>query len=178
MKKLLSIPKVKRVLVSVAFVREDGVNVVETKLKRIAKVASFFVGIRNGITSIQAIRRLLALGVKLYAVDTGSRSTIFHPKVFLAKGKGLASAIIGSANMTFGGLNRNIEAGAILHLDLANKADVTFLNSTIKLFEDLPRRFPEHVFEIKNIAAAEALFNDGRLTDEDVIIAPSIATAV
>lgn len=178
LKKLLSTPKLKSFVASVAFVREDGVSLVESKLKQLAKVSSFFVGIRNGITSIQAIKRLLTLGVRVYAVDTGSRSTLFHPKVFLAKGKTIASAIIGSANMTFGGLNRNIEAGAILALDLANKDDAAFLDSTLKLFEDLPKRYPEHVFEIKGTAVAEALFNDGRLADEDVVIAPSVATAV
>ena len=103
---------------------------------------------------------------------------IFHPKVFLAKGKTEASAIIGSANMTFSGLHNNIEAGAILALNMANTDDRAFLDSTLKILDELPARFPDHVFEVKSAAAIERLFNDGRLVDEDVVVAPVVTSSV
>jgi HKD family nuclease len=178
LRKLLSRPDLKRFVASVAYVRLDGVNAVANELKTVAKVAKFFVGIRNDITSVQALRRLLELGVTVYAVDTASRSKIFHPKVFLAKGKAEASAIIGSANMTFSGLHNNIEAGAILALSLANTDDKAFLDSSLKIFDELPTRFPDHVFEVKNAAAVEKLFDDGRLVDEDIVVAPAVTSSV
>jgi len=178
LKKLLSRPDLERFVASVAYVRLDGVNAVANELKSVAKFAKFFVGIRNDITSVQALRRLLELGVKIYAVDTASRSKIFHPKVFLAKGKAGASAIIGSANMTFGGLHNNIEAGAILTLNLANTDDRAFLDSSLKILDELPTRFPDHVFEVKSAAATEKLFDDGRLVDEDVVVAPAVTSSV
>lgn len=178
LKRLLTQPSLNRFLASVAFVRQDGVAAIADELKGVAKVAIVMVGIRNDITSVQAVRDLFELGVKIYAVDTASRSTIFHPKIFLAVGKNTATAIIGSANLTFSGLHRNIEAGAILNLDAKDKDDKVFLDSTLRLLDELPRRFPDHVFEIKNKAAIEALFDEGRLADEDVVIAPRVVSSV
>jgi len=105
------------------------------------KGGDIFVGIRNDITSVQAVKALLGLGVRVYAVDTGTRSVIFHPKLFLSEGKTTARLVIGSANMTFSGLHNNIEAGAILDLDLTNKDDKQFLETTVKTLEGLPAHF-------------------------------------
>ncbi len=82
LRKLLSDPNLERFVASVAFVRQDGVDAVANELKAVAKVAIFFVGIRNDITSAQALRRLLGLGVKVFAVDTASRSTVFTRRFF------------------------------------------------------------------------------------------------
>lgn len=178
LRKLIARPKLTRFVASVAFVRLDGVNAVADELKAVAGISTFYVGIRNDITSLQAVRRLLEIGVKVFAVDTASRSSIFHPKVFLAKAKLGASAIIGSANMTFSGLHNNIEAGAILSLDLANAEDKTFVQSLLAVLDGLPVTFPNHVFAVKDAAHAESLFDDGRLVDEDVVIAPAVASSV
>ena len=94
LRKLCSQEGCKRVLGSVAFVLQDGVSAIAPQLKQAAKVATFFVGIRNDITSIQAIKALLDLSVKVFAVDTGTRSVIFHPKLFLAEGKTSARLLI------------------------------------------------------------------------------------
>jgi HKD family nuclease len=176
--KLLSKSAWERVLVSVAFVRQDGVDALGASLKPLAKVSTFFVGIRNGVTSVQGLRRLLDLGVHLVAVDTASRSTIFHPKVFLAERKASASLIIGSANLTFPGLHNNVEAGALLDLDLSHTHDKNLLAGLVKTFEELPTRFPEHVFQIKDAASLEKLFDDGRLVDEDIAEPPSVTAYV
>jgi HKD family nuclease len=93
---LLALPDPTEILVSVAFVREPGLDAVESAIKPLATKAKFFIGIRNDITSIQAVKRLLAMKVKLYAVDTGSRHLIFHPKLYLAASDSNASVIIGS----------------------------------------------------------------------------------
>jgi HKD family nuclease len=178
LKKLLSQDGCKRVVGSVAFVLQDGVSAIAPQLKNVSKVATFFVGIRNDITSVQAVKALLGLGVRVYAVDTGTRSVIFHPKLFLSEGKTTARLVIGSANMTFSGLHNNIEAGAILDLDLTNKDDKQFLETTVKTLEGLPAQFPDHVFQIKDAAAADALFDDGRLMDEDVVRAPVVASTL
>jgi len=178
LKKLCCQEGCKRVLGSVAFVLQDGVSAIAPELKQAAKVATFFVGIRNDITSIQAIKALLDLSVKVYAVDTGTRSVIFHPKLFLAEGQTSARLLIGSANLTFSGLHNNIEAGALLELDLKTEADKQFLDALVKTFDELPARFPEHIFQIKDTATAEALFDQGRLIDEDVVRAPTVVAAV
>ena len=83
-RKLLELPNPKQVLVSVAFVREAGIDDLKAAIQALAGKAKFFVGIRNDITSIQAVKRLLAMKVEVYAVDTGSRNTLFHPNVRFA----------------------------------------------------------------------------------------------
>lgn len=165
------------VLISVAFVREAGVEAVEGALKPVAAKTNFFVGIRNGVTSIQGIKRLLALKVQLYVVDTGSRDTIFHPKLYLIVEKQKARIIIGSANLTFQGLYNNIEASTLVSLDLADEADRGFVEQTTKAVNDLLRTHPQHVFAVKNDKDADALSQSGRLVDETIIPAPSAASA-
>lgn len=175
---LLSENDVQRFVASVAFVREDGVQVIAQELKAIAEVTTFFVGIRNDVTSIQSILALLRTGVKIFAVDTAQRSRLFHPKVFLAQYKTHAAAIIGSANLTFNGLHNNIEAGTILFLDLNNKRDKVFVRHAITAFEKLRQAHPDHVFRIADAKTAKRLFDEGRLVDERAIVAPSVTSSV
>ena len=73
---LLALSDPTEILVSVAFVKESGLEAIEAAIKPLANKTKFFVGIRNDITSIQAIKRLLAMKIKLYAVDTGFPSTV------------------------------------------------------------------------------------------------------
>jgi HKD family nuclease len=175
---LLAIPEPTQVLVSVAFVREAGLEVVEEAIKPLAKHTKFFVGIRNDITSIQAIKRLLTMGVELYAVDTGSRNTIFHPKLYFAANTNQASVIIGSANLTFNGLHNNIEVSTLMMLDLSDPADKKFSNEATQAFAGMLNTHPQHVFLIKNEAHADELFESGRLADENVIPAPAATSSI
>lgn len=169
LKKMLSLPELERFVASVAFVREEGVNAIAEELQASAKVCIFFVGIRNDITSIQAIRRLLELNVKVIAVDTASRSTLFHPKLYLAVNPHAAMAVVGSANVTFSGLHNNIEASTILHLDPSDFDDTKFFKESLSALDSLAQRFPDHVFQVKTKEAAEKLFEQGRLNDESIV---------
>src|SRR5258706_10939964 len=137
LRKILSQGECKKVLASVAFVLKDGVDSIAPQLKAVANVSTFFIGIRNDITSIQAVKRLLELGVRVFAVDTASRSTLFHPKLFIVERKSNAKIIIGSANMTFSGLHNNVEASAIVDLDLTIKDDSGFLENLTKTVEEM-----------------------------------------
>lgn len=175
---LLSLPQPTQILVSVAFVRELGLNAVEAAIKPHAEKTKFFVGIRNDITSIQAVKRLLTMNVELYAVDTGSRNTIFHPKLYFAGNAEQASVIVGSANLTFGGLHNNIEASTLIRLDLSNAADNKFAEEAINAFSEMLNKHPQHVFLINDEQHADELFESGRLADEKTIPAPSATNKV
>ena len=165
--------KTEVLLVSVAFAKTAGVNVISEFLKANAKNSKVFVGIRNDITSYQAIEMLLETGASIYAVDTGSKSTIFHPKIYLTKYGNEAIVIVGSANLTFGGLHNNIESSSILTLDLQNEDDAAFFNEATSQFEGMLKSHPEHVIQITNKEAIKKLFESGRLTDETVVITKS-----
>ncbi len=175
---LLALPNPTEILVSVAFVKEPGLDAIEEAIKPVAAKAKFFIGIRNDITSIQAVKRLLAMKVKLYAVDTGSRSILFHPKLYLAASGSRATVIIGSANLTFGGLHNNIEVSTRVNLNLSNAADKAFRDEVTKAFDEMLKGHPQHVFLIKDNKHAEELFESGRLSDENFIPAPSSTSSV
>lgn len=167
------------VLMSVGFVKEAGVEALESALRPVAARTIVFVGIRNDITSVQAIKRLLHLGVRVHAVDTGSRETIFHPKLYLVVDDGKqAGLIIGSANLTHQGLHNNIEASTQIMLDLHDANERAFVEGTLQAFDDMLQSHPRHVFQIRTNAEAHALFESGRLTDETVIPAPTAVSTV
>jgi HKD family nuclease len=176
---LLQLSTPTQILVSVAFARTKGLESIQDSIKPLATKTRFFVGIRNDITSIQVIKQLLALKLDLYAVDTGSRNTIFHPKLYLSANAANAIAIIGSANMTFGGLHNNIEVSTRMTLDLAaNAADKTFVETVLNAFDVMLATHPRHVFKIKDDKHAQQLFDEGRLADESVIVAPASGSGV
>ena len=146
-RKLLTIADVKTVLVSVAFVREAGVEALEAALTGVAGDAKFLVGIRNNITTLQGLQRLLALKTKLYVVDTGSGETIFHPKVYLACTDTIAEMIVGGANLTFQGLHNNIEASTRVVLDLTDAGDAEIsLNRQPQRLTTCSRNIPSTFF--------------------------------
>jgi HKD family nuclease len=170
--RLLAKPNIKKALVSVAFARTAGVDVIADSLTALGKKAKLFVGIRNEITSKQALLQLLGYKVELYIVDTGSRHVIFHPKIYLATNTVIGEAIIGSANLTFNGLHNNIEVSTHVMLDLTQADDSKFFDSISSSFEKMIVDHPDHVVRIKTAAEIEALFTAGRLEDEAIIRAP------
>jgi HKD family nuclease len=169
---LLSIPAPSKALISVAFARSAGVELLEDALKKLGKNATVYVGIRNEITSKQALKTLLAYKVKVYVVDTGCRHVIFHPKVYLAANGTTGQAIIGSANLTFNGLNNNIEVSTHVNLDFTQPDDWAFADTIYESFNTLVANHPDHVLQIKTNAEIDDLYTGGRLEDEDVIRAP------
>lgn len=163
---MLSLEDVQRVILSVAFVSDSGVELIEKRLKPLAASTVVFAGIRNEITSAQALRRLLDIGVSLYAVDTGSRSLLFHPKLYYVGGATAARLSVGSANLTLGGLNNNVEAGILLSLSLADDGDLAFATELEDLFDSLAAAHPQNVVPVPDAATVSALLAAGRVIDE------------
>ena len=174
--RLFDIKNVEEVILSVAFVTEDGVRLIESKLHKYANKTKVFSGIRNDITSRQGLSRLLGLGVSVYAVDTGARNIVFHPKLYLVRGSEQARLLIGSANLTLGGLNNNIEASLILDLDLDNSPDRKFVSKIENQILKLPALYNDHVFLIESEAQLLALQANGRLLDESEASPPRPTT--
>jgi HKD family nuclease len=167
--------ELERAIVCVAFVSEDGVDLIEPILAPYADKTTVFAGIRNEITSAQALKRLLDVGVSLYAVDTGSRTLLFHPKLYYVRAGETAQLSIGSANLTLGGLNNNIEAGVLLALSLEDEDDDRFVKDLEKSLDKLATDHPQNVFKLPDKATIDELLNAGRLIDETA--APPARTA-
>lgn len=169
--KLLTLPNLKQFVASVAFVRQDGVDSIAEALKRHAKACEFYIGIRNEITSVQAVHRLLEIGVSVHAVDTASRAILFHPKLFIAISETEALVLIGSANVTFSGLHNNFETSSLIRLRRGADEDDSFIRNCLNTIGELRGRFPRHVVRVKSRSAANKLLAQGRLEDETITIA-------
>ena len=157
-------PEFVHYLLCLAFVRKSGVERIIHQLP--AQKTKLFVGVRNGVTSVQGIFSLLKGGIVPFAVDTASSQTIFHPKIYTAYNKKQAQVIIGSANLTLGGLNRNVEASAHIRLHREKQSDEAFLKKLISGISSLPEKYPKHVFPITTKRQAVKLLHEGRLEDE------------
>lgn len=176
-RELFNVPDIEKVTLSVAFVSESGVQQIEANLKAHSAHVNVFAGIRNDITSHQGLARLYSIGSKLFTVDTGSRMILFHPKLYLVRGKEYARLIIGSANLTLGGLNNNIEAGVLLNFDLTKVADKATVDGIEAQLAVLPIDYPEHVVRVCSVTNLDELLASGRLVDEMAISPPRPITS-
>jgi len=166
-----------RAYVGVAFARAAGVNLVSAALQRLGTRASVFVGIRNDITSAQALLRLHQLGVALYIVDTGRNTEIFHPKIYASIRQNEATVLVGSPNLTAGGLEGNIEASTALDLDLNDPVDAAYVEDLEAAFALLRDGFPNNVIRISTARQVTELLRQGRVADETVRPLPATTTA-
>lgn len=176
-KELFDIADIKRSILSIAFLTESGVDQIAAKMAPHVAATSVFGGIRNDITSYQGMKALFSAGVSLHAVDTGTRHLLFHPKLYYVRGKDLARLSIGSANLTLGGLNNNIEAGVVLDFDPNDGDDGKFLADLEAQFDGLTTAHPDNIYNIPNMAKLDALLGAGLLVDEDAVPLPRVTTS-
>ncbi len=164
--KLLKFKDPTGVLLCSAFATKNGTGVLYDELCDIKDITTAYIGIRNGVTTAQGIATLVKTGIAVYAVDTAYSGAIFHPKIYCAYNQDNALVIIGRANMTFGGLNNNIEASSFLELELSETSDKQFLDALLTSFLILPGEFPNHVVSLVNFRQIVTLLKEGRLLDE------------
>lgn len=170
--RLFDVVDIQRAIVSVAFVSQSGVDLLAARLAPHGARTKAFIGIRNDITSTQGAKALLSAGASLFVVDTGSRNLLFHPKLYLVKGKKEARLMIGSANLTLGGLNNNIEAGVAIDLDLTDPQEKALVDGIEAEFDALVAAYPDNVLPITTNAQLDTLQASGRLIDETVASPP------
>ncbi|EGL18174.1 phospholipase D family protein [Paenibacillus sp. HGF7] len=166
-KDLLTLENTNQIIISTAFLTSEGVYLLRESLQAANDKITAFIGVRNGITSRQGFESLFELGVETYAVDTGSSRFIFHPKAFLSMNPNKAISIVGSANLTYGGLVNNLESSSVTELDLKNNADdMQYAQDFINVFAALKTNFPENVIKIVSRETIQQLFEEGKLIDE------------
>jgi PLD-like domain len=155
------------VCLSSAFVNSGGVSALQASLSSYAAVTKCFVGIRNGVTTVQGLKILLDTGAQVYVVDTGTPYRIFHPKFYAVISKTKAYVIIGSANTTYSGLHSNIEVSAHFSLELSDKSDSAFLSGLLDPIQFLIKTYPLNCYRLKDKTHANNLFTAGLVEDED-----------
>ena len=165
-RRLFQLPALKEVILSVAFANRAGVDLLASELMSAGSKVHAYIGIRNDITSRQGLQALMACRAKVHYIDTGARQVIFHPKLYFARNKDKANMVVGSANLTPGGLNNNIEASLVSDLNLTNTDDLSLAKAVAAAFKGLTSDYPEHVVRLKRIAQLDKLQEEGRLLDE------------
>jgi HKD family nuclease len=174
---LLCTPNANDFFISVAFVREGGVSKIEPHLRARSDVIQIFVGIANGITSHQALAKLLDAGIYPFLVDMGTQASIFHPKLYAAIGTMTSQVILGSANLTSSGLSNNIEASSLVELDMTNPNDRQYIADLLNPFRALIGNYPNNIFQVTTKNELDILVSEGRLEDESVKkLAPVVGT--
>ena len=116
---------------AVAFVKRSGVQHIEENLASFSNSSSveIIAGIDHQGTSYEGLQSLLD------SVSPPSRVIVFHnptfitfhPKIYLFKSAIAADVVIGSGNLTQGGLYANYEAGLRLQLDLTDSVQTAML---------------------------------------------------
>jgi HKD family nuclease len=129
-----SILEYKEIQIAVAFVKEDGLNEIFESLKTALsheREIKFIVGASSdlGITDSGVLERLLKLKnkhdgflVRFY------NNPGFHPKLFIfRKGKSV-KIIVGSSNLTGGGVEKNVEANLVIETTQNHKIYQTIIS--------------------------------------------------
>ena len=155
-----------RAIISTAFMSASGLSLLQAVLDPIADKTKIFVGIRNGVTTVQSNQKALEIGCETYMVDTGSRNRIFHPKLYYSRSPALGRLLLGSANLTMGGLRTNIEASVLQEFGAADAASVALMDDLEAKLDAMIVDFPEHVIRAVDNAQLAALQASGRLVDE------------
>lgn len=128
-----------RLRVVVAWAKRSGLLRAESDLRRItARGGSLelVVGISEGGATRQGLELAREIFDSVHVVHDHSGRT-FHPKLYVADGVGRAIVMIGSNNLTAGGIYYNYEAGSILELDLSDIDDRDYLEAVEDLISKI-----------------------------------------
>jgi hypothetical protein len=112
-------PAYKRFRFFVAFARWSGLFLVDAELQQFAQRRGTsihgYVGVDLGGTTIEALTYLHELpSSSIHVVEAQMTGVVVHPKVYEFSGKDRWVTIIGSSNLTTGGLFANVETSVVL----------------------------------------------------------------
>jgi hypothetical protein len=126
------------------------------------------VGIDLKGTSIQGLRLLQQVAHTVTIFQNANRRLrpTYHPKLFVFSGPKVAEVILGSSNLTQGGLFVNYEQNLLLRLDLLDASDNGALNSILAGY-DLSANAANGVAQVLTAEFLEKLIVRDLLVDED-----------
>lgn len=130
--------KYERAFISVAWTRKSGTSRIAAAVETFRTAGSelrVVTGVDLGRTSKDGLESLLDLADEAYVFHNTAPSSTFHPKMYLFESSSSAEALIGSANLTAGGLFLNCEANLHVALDLGNPVDVAALDHLRSIYE-------------------------------------------
>lgn len=171
---VFSLSQIKKGIVATAFMNCKGAELligeIFTQKIEMYKNVVIYVGVGNGVTSMQALSVLLNNDIHPFVVDTATNKFIFHSKVYVANNDDIARCVVGSANITSGGLIKNVESSIYSELDMKNDKCQAYIQSIYDQFDELKKNSPDNVFQIKSVDELNSLFSQGVLEDESLQI--------
>lgn len=150
--------------IAVAFVSRPGLSLIESAIDTSLQSGGyieFLVGLDMNVTSPSALKYLYSLGqrnqnLKLYCYTSVGVSSTYHPKVYIMRDNTSVSFVVGSSNLTVGGLKKNVEVNLALE---GNESEEVVLDvyQVYKQLKFSPNRvIPDEEF----IEIYSHLFND------------------
>lgn len=165
-KKLLSNKEVDKLKLMVAFAKLSGIGNIYQGLMNFRNYGGTIegiIGIDNHITSYQAIQNLNNITNSNIYIHHDNGGISFHPKIYIfQKGNAIKNIIIGSSNLTTGGLFTNYEGNVSLTPE-NREEDILFLRDLDNFYKDM-----ENDSNTKKVddALLNNLFIKGLLSDE------------
>jgi HKD family nuclease len=110
---------------AVAFVSRRGLSLIDSSMNYILSKKvnlEFLIGLDMRTTEPEALKYIYNLSkdynnITLYCYASLEQSSIYHPKLYILKGAKTITSIIGSSNLTIGGLKKNIEVNIVVTID-------------------------------------------------------------
>lgn len=150
-----------------AFASESGVYGLSHFLnvaKRTFTHLNLIVGVDLEGTSKEALEEILALNINSY-IFYQKEQPIFHPKIYLFEGPSDIKIIIGSSNLTRGGLFTNVESSILIEFNSDDSEGLAFLVGLKNYYRTLFDFSDPNLFRIsENIIAG--FYNDGIIPNE------------
>ena len=124
----------------------------------------FYIGVDLGGTSYEALLSLLEIADELAVIHTEAQQS-FHPKLYSFSGGPNAAVIIGSNNLTAGGLWHNFESAVLLSSEDGD-VNPAFIQQNISAYLSSLSSLGLAFRPIKTAADVEALLNNGYVSKE------------
>ena len=164
---LLDSPDYHTLNIAVAFAKNSGVLRIKDSLEQFrargGKVNAY-VGVDLGVTSYEALTALLLHTDSLNVVHS-ERGQTFHVKIyqFLAEDKGLI--VVGSHNLTGGGLWTNFESSMHIPIDSSRATETRILNQMEDYISELTS-LHDSFMPVNSQEDIESLLKNGYITEE------------
>jgi len=137
-KSLISTEIYSELMIVIAYAKSGVIERLQNELKKWSSAGntiSAYIGIDQKITSKEALLLANELFDITYIVN--HKSVTFHPKIYVFKGAKNGQVVLGSNNLTSGGLETNFEAAAIIDYDLTTEEDARLFREYWDALSDL-----------------------------------------
>jgi HKD family nuclease len=150
-----------------AFASESGIYGLSRHLniaKKNFKNLNLIVGVDLEGTSKEALNEILGLAINSY-IFYQKEQPIFHPKIYLFEGPKDIKLILGSSNLTRGGLFTNVESSMIVEFDSTDKDGLALLAELKGYYNTLFNFSDPNLFKVSSTVIAE-FYHKGIIPDE------------